>query len=247
VIAMYEPPPTACFCSRLDADWDRLRRCRRALARVRGWASGEPADPLSVLLSDIDDLDSIVAATQRGAAHDDDILRRLVERARHDELAGRIVVQRLLPGLISRSVRHRSYADGIDPVEIVVAAAWIAVRSFDTERRCRHVAASLISDAVFNAFRAPLRRRSAGEQVRAPARFEYLVAPIAAPSPLEELADVVRAARCAGVPADDLELLRRLAQVESTTTIAREREVTTRTIRNHRARAVARIQAAIAA
>jgi hypothetical protein len=193
------------------------------------------------------DLDSIIAATQRGAPHDDEILLRLVELARHDELAGRIVVQRLLPGLIARSVRHRSYADDTDPVEIVVAAAWIAVRSFDTERRRHHVAASLISDAVFTAFRAPLRRRSAAEQVRAPERFDDLTRTIAEPSPLEELAEVVRSARRAGVPAADLELLSRLAQVESTTTIAREREVTTRTIRNHRARAVERVRTAIAA
>lgn len=244
---MHQPTRTPCFSSRLDADWARLRRCRRALARARGWAGDAPANPLAAVVADLDDLDSIVAATQRGATHDDDILIRLVELARHDELAGRIVVQRLLPGLISRSIRHRSYADGTDPVEIVVAAAWIAVRSFDTARRRRHVAASLISDAVFTAFRAPLRRRSAAEQVRSPDGFEYLVAVTAEPSPLEELADVIRDAGRAGVPAEDLELLRRLAQVESTTTIAREREVTTRTIRNHRARAVERIQTAIAA
>lgn len=245
--AMYEPTRTACFSSRLDADWVRLRRCRRALARTRRWAVGDPTDPLSAIVAGIDDLDSILVATQRGADHDDDILLRLVELARHDELAGRIVVQRLLPGLITRSIRYRSYADEIDPVEIVVAAAWMALRSFDTERRRRHVAASLISDAVFNAFRAPLRRRSAGEQVRSPGRFEYVAAAVAEPSPLEELADVIRVARRAGVPVADLDLLRRLAQVESVTVLARERRVTTRTIRNHRARAVERIRTATAA
>jgi len=244
---MYEPTRIPCFSSRLDADWARLRTCRRALVRARRWAHDDRSHPLSAILDGIDDLGSIVVATQRGAGHDDDILLRLVELARHDELAGRIVVQRLLPGLIARSIRYRSHADGTDPVEIVVAAAWMAVRSFDTERRRRHVAASLISDAVFNAFRAPLRRRSAGEQVRAPERFEYVVAAVAEPSSLEELADVVRAARHAGVPATDLDLLCRLAQVESATTVARERQVTTRTIRNHRTRAVERVQAAIAA
>ena len=246
VATMYEPPRAACFSSRLDADWARLRRCRRALARARRWAVGNPADPLSAIVADIDDLDSILVATQRGSSRDDDILLRLVELARHDELAGRIVVQRLLPGLIARSIRYRSYADETDPVEIVVAAAWVALRSFDTERR-RHVAASLISDAVFSAFRAPLRRRSASEQVRSPGGFEYVAAAVTEPSPLEELADVIRAARVAGVPVADLDLLRRLTQVESVTVLARERRVTTRTIRNHRARAVGRIRTAIAA
>ena len=247
VAAMYEPTCTTCYSSQLDADWARLRRCRRALGRVRRWAHDHPTDPLSAIIDGIDDLDSILAATQRGVDHDDRILRRLVELARDDELAGRIVVQRLLPGLIARSVRYRSFSDGTDPVEIVVAAAWIATVSFDTEHRRRHVAASLISDAVFNAFRAPLRRRSAGEQVRAPGRFEYVAAAVVEPSPLEELADVIRTSRRAGVPAADLDLLRRLTQVESTATIARERRVTTRTIRNHRTSAVERVRAAIAA
>lgn len=244
---MYAPTRTPCFSSRLDADWAHLRTCRRALDRARRWADGDPTDPLTDVVAAVDDLDAIIAATQRGAADGDRILLRLVELADHDELAGRIVVQRLLPALIARSSRYRSYDDRTDPVEVVVPAAWLAVRAFDTETRGRHVAASLISDAVFNAFRAPLRRRSATEQVRAPGRFEHVATPTAEPSALEEFADIVRDARGAGVPAGDLELLVRLVQVESTAALACERQVTTRTIRNHRARAVERVRIAVAA
>lgn len=243
---MDAPTRTTCFSSRLDADWARLRTCRRALDRARRWAHDDPSDPLTAVVAGIDDLDAIIAATQRGAADGDRILLRLVELAPRDELAGRVVVQRLLPGLIARSIRYRSYGDGIDPVEVVVPAAWLALRAFDTEVRRRHVAASLISDAVFNAFRAPLRRRSATELVRSPGRFEYVAAATAEPTALEELADVVRDARRAGVPAGDLELVNRLVE-ESVATVAGERQVTTRTIRNHRARAVERIRTAVAA
>ena len=145
--------------------------------------------------------------------------------------------------MISRACAHRDYFEIIDPIELVVPAAWLALRTFDTERRRRHIAASLISDAVFAAFRAPLRRRSSSEEVRSPERFEEDADALAPRSAMEELAEVVRDARGAGVPTGDIELLRRLAQVESPSTVADERKVTSRTIRNHRDRAVERVRA----
>ena len=210
---------------------------------LAGGSADDPAHPLAVLVADSTDLDVVIRATQRGvspAGSDDVILRRLVELARDDELAGRLVIQRLLPGLISQAVAHRDYYETIDPIELVVPAAWLALRTFDTERRRHHIAASLISDAGFAAFRAPRRRKSAGEEVRSPDRFDEDASEFAPASALEELAGVVRDARCAGVPTHDIELLRRLAQVESPSMVASERHVTSRTIRNHRDRAVER-------
>jgi hypothetical protein len=240
---------TSCFSFRLDAEWARLRTDRRSLRHARGWVADDPAHPLATLVADATDLDVIIRATQRGvtpAGSDDVILHRLVELARDDELAGRVVIQRLLPGLISRACAHRDYFEIIDPIELVVPAAWLALRTFDTERRRRHIAPSLISDAVFAAFRAPLRRRSSSEEVRSPDRFEEDADALAPRSAMEELAELVRDARFAGVPTGDIELLRRLAQVESPSTVADERKVTSRTIRNHRDRAVERVRAALA-
>jgi len=238
---------TAYFSSRLDAEWDRLRISRRALEQARRWGDADPDHPLAAVTGELDDLAALVAATQRGNGPDDAIMLRLVELARTDELAGRVVIQRLLPGLIARAVRYRDFHGRNDPVEVVVPAAWLAIRRFDTQRRRRHVAASLISDAVFAAFRAPQRRLSSTETVRTPHWFDDDVVSAGDRSPLEELADVVRIARVAGVPAEDLDLLRRLVQLESPTAVARERQVTTRTIRTHRDRAVARVRAALAA
>ncbi len=234
---------------RLDIEWDQLRTARRSLAQARRWAIDEPAHPLARLVAAADDLDVIIHATQRGASpagSDDEILLRLVELARHDELAGRVLIQRLLPGLISRAMAQRSHHETIDPIELVVAAAWLAIRTFDTDHRRHHIAASLISDAVFAAFRAQRRRKSWGEEVRSPDRFDATTVELAQSSAMEELAAVVRDARCAGVPSGDIELLRRLAQVESPSMVACERNVTSRTIRNHRDRAVERVRAALA-
>ena len=243
------PPRATCFSSRLDAEWAQIRTARRCLLAARRWAADDPHHPLAVLVADATDLDVVIRATQRGVSpvgSDEVILLRLVELARHDELAGRLVIQRLLPGLISQAVAHRDFYETIDPIELVVPAAWLALRTFDIEHRRHHMAASLISDAVFAAFRAPLRRKSSSEEVRSPDRFDEDAYEFAPTSALEELAGVVRDARCAGVPPSDIELLRRLAQVESPSMVACERNVTPRTIRNHRDRAVEHVRTALA-
>ena len=245
------PPPRSLpalrFSHRLDAEWRHLRTARRALVRARSWGHDHPDHPLSSIVAASTDLDDIVRATQRGAMPDgvgDVILLRLVDLAHSDELAGRILVQRLLPGLISRSLRYRGFHDTIDPVELAVPAAWLAIRSYDTDRRRHHVAASLLSDAVFQAFRRPIRRRSSTELAQPDRVFVALAIDDGSSSAFEELAAVVRDARCAGLPAHDIELLQHLARSDSPGTVARDRNVTPRTIRNHRDRAVARIRAA---
>jgi len=246
---MTTPHRTSSFSFRLDTEWDHLRTARRSLRHARRWASDDADDRLTTLARGITDLDELITATQRGAAptgSDDALLLRLVELARDDELAGRVVIQRLLPGLISRAVRFRDYHDDIDPIEVVVPAAWLAVRTFDTERRRHHVAASLISDAVYQAFRQPLRRRSSAEVTTSPYRFRGLPSDDL-PTPVVELAEVIRDARSAGVSAYDIDLLCHIARTESPAIVAQDRNVTDRTIRKHRRRAVNHVRAAIAA
>ncbi len=234
------PPLVHCtFSGRLDAEWNHLRTARASLARARTWA---------VVTGELTDLGQIIDATQQGASpagSDDAILLRLVELARHDELAGRLLIQRLLPGLISRSLAYRDVYPDLDVVELVVAGAWLAVHSFDTDRRRRHVAASLISDAVFQTFRKPLRRKSTSDELRSPHRFNWMVDEHVRVSAFEELAEVLHDARQAGVASEDIELIRQLVQTGSPKLVAQQRDVTARTIRNHRARAIDHIRAAL--
>ena len=235
--------------ARLDAEWAHLRTSRRAVRAARGWADSLPAHPLGAAVSELTDLDQLLEATQQGSdpdRHDDAILLALVELARHDELAGRVVLQRLVPALITRSMRYRSFHDRSDPFEIVVPAAWLAIRTYDVSGRPRHVASSLISDAVFQAFRQPLRRRSATESTLAPEAFSSTPCDDDPATSLDEFVVLIRDAQCAGVPARDLELLRHLVRAGSPGVVARERKVTPRTIRNHRDRAVEHVRTALA-
>ena len=63
---------------------------------------------------------------------------------------------------------------------------------------------------------------------------------------IDEFVAVLHEAGDAGVPAEALDLLRQLVRVGSPGIVARERNVTPRTVRNHRDRAVDHIRAALA-
>jgi hypothetical protein len=235
----------------LDAEWAGLRTSRRALRTARTWAHEVPAThPAAAVIAHLDDLDRLVAATHRtSAAHcsDDDLLLALVALARTDDLAGRVVLQRLLPGLIAQSRRYRSFREPTEPLEVAVPAAWIAIRCYDVERRTRHVASSLLSDSLFQAFRRPLRRMSAtAEVLRAPNTFTSTPWHDDPDTPLDEFVTVLRESQLAGVPAHDIDLLRHLVRAGSPSAVARERHLTTRTIRNHRNRAVDQVRLAVA-
>ncbi len=124
-------------------------------------------------------------------------------------------------------------------------AAWLAIRSYDVERRRHHVAASLTSDAVFQAFRRQLRRCAASEEATAPGSFAGAAHHDGPATALDEFVTVLREARRAGVPAYDLDLLRQLVRVGSPGIVAQQRKVTPRTVRNHRDRAVDHVRTAL--
>lgn len=243
--------------TQLDREWRRLRRDDRALRTACSWIGAvRPDGALATILDDLDDLDDLVAATDRaadppgdrpGGRRGDEILLELVALARHHQLAGRIVLQRILPGLLSRSSRYSEFQVGHGTADIVVASAWLVIHTYDHERRPRQVAAALISDAVFSAFRQPYRRRAATEQLR-PIE-SWIRVPAAEPPapPIEEFATVVAEARRHGVDSEHLDLLRDLVRTGSSALVAAELGVTDRTVRNRRLRAVEHVRDAVLA
>ena len=179
------------------------------------------------------------------ATRGDEILLRLVDLARDDELAGRLVVQRLLPALISRTRRYAPFQRSVDPIEIVVGAAWLAVRAYDTGRRRHNVASSLgaglgvhrvpsaVPPTVGQRDRAPDRplrddaqRRGRDDSVRGTGRSGPGRTPGRGRAPGPRPRSATRPGRLPGV-------------------VAQQRGVTPRTIRNHRDRAVIHIRQAL--
>lgn len=236
----------------LDREWARTSRRPSAMRRARTWPDLVAAPDLARALADVTDrcrsLDDLVDATQRDAVrtrsgpHPDLVLAALVVAARHDDVAGQVLVRRILPGVISQSRRYASGDDVDERVAQAIGAAWIAIRSFDVERRPRAIAAALISDAMWSAFRRASRRRSAGEIPSPDEVFVRRAAPSDDVDPLVGLAATVRAAETAGAGDGHLELIRDLVRAGTPSELARRRCVTPRTIRNHRDSAVAEIR-----
>lgn len=229
-------PDATCsdLSSRLDAEWAALRRRPAALARARRW--GVTVRPVA----DLDDLLAAVGHRVSTDPADNDRLRVLLQVARTDDLAARVVLQRILPGLLAR-VRRRGRARRDGVFEELLGAAWISIRTTRHGEGCANLAAALVYDAVHRAFTAPARRRSAGEVALDPASFEE-DEESRSPSSLEELLELVADARRHGLSDEDLRLVADLLRTGSAAVVAAERDVTPRTIRNHRARAAHEIR-----
>jgi hypothetical protein len=214
--------------ARLQCEWDRLRHRRHVVEHARRWAITDQR------FDDLDQLLALAGFRTTASAETEAVLRRLVLHAAGDELAARVVLQRVLPGLMA-VVRSRHARAGDDVLEHLVAAAWIAIRTFAPRRRPACLAAALIEEAERACYCRPGRRRATTELTLDPVRTTEL-ADERGPSPCEELAEVLADARAAGIAPADLELVRRLLRSGSTVQVARDLDVTARTIRNRRER-----------
>jgi hypothetical protein len=234
----------------LVAEWEHLVRSRSTRRRVLDWnvvPDGEVADPF-------DPLPQLVAfAGLRGssawpAADDataDLVLGALVRRARHDDLAARVVLQRLMPGIAAIATRWSRGVGRAAAFDEALGAAWEAIRTFPIDRRPVRVAFGLLTEVEYRAFRKPLRRKARFEPCDVETELSNaptVWAPAAAADPAVELAELLDAAAAAGVPDDDLELVRRLGRGESPISIAECHRVTDRTIRNRRREVAARLR-----
>ena len=241
-----QPTFATTITGQLDREWAALCERPQSVRHVRSWATR--FDPqLASIVQAVETLDEIIAEThaRRGPAGER-LLRALVSLAPEDQLAGRVVVQRLIPGVLTAASRYGQLCEHDDPISEAMGSLWISIASFDGDRRNGPVAASIISDTMFAAFRRRLRLKSADEQPIEPNVFDEH-ADTTARCPFVEFAAVVRDARLGGVPTHDLDLLRHLVRAESPQRVAHERQVTPRTIRNHRTRAIERVRDALAA
>jgi hypothetical protein len=216
----------------LNREWARLRTRPDHLATARTWQLVDHP------IASLDDILHAVGFERPFDRSNERRLRRLVALAADDELAARIVIQRLLPGLLGVVRRRRGCSPYV--FDELLGAAWIAVRTYNTGRSPRCIAASLISDADYNAFRAKDRRRSSLEL---PVDPQLQVRPdVREASSCEQLAVLLAEAVEAGMPAGDLELVRQLLATPTAKELALALRITPRTIRNRRDRITSRLR-----
>lgn len=216
---------------RLQREWDRLSRSPRAVADAHRW---------ELRIERFASLDDLLRATgygDVGARHGDDdrVLADLVRLARDHELAARVVLQRLLPGISAiarRAVRDDRSRDEV--LDDLVATAWTVIRTYPIERRPTYVAPGLLRSIHYQALQRPTRRLATFVPVAGHA-FDATPAADTGPGATEELAELLALARQSGLDERDIELARRLGRGETTTELARSADVTPRTVRNHRA------------
>lgn len=229
--------------ARLQREWGRLARSPRAVAIVRGW---------QLHIAPFDSLDEVLVAAGLGvvgrpADADDELLGRLVLLARDQPLAGRILLQRLLPGL--SAIARRRHPDEraavvIEAIDDLLAASWTVITTYPIERRQRWVVASLLRESERSVYRGDRRRRVetvlVGDELDELADADGLHGD---PDPADELAELLAEACRRGLDPADVELARRLAAGATPAELAAEHDVTDRTIRNHRAALVHRLRA----
>lgn len=176
----------------------------------------------------------------------DECLAELVRSAATDPLAARIVLQRLLPGLlaIARRRGHGGWTRTHLAFDELLAASWVVIRRFPIDRRPHRVAAHLLQDIEYQAFTRPARLRRVVAEPTAPADLDRPVEGRHGCSPFEEVVEVLLDGRQAGLAPDDLRLAADLASGRPLAECAAERGVRERTERYRRARVAARLRAA---
>lgn len=254
--------------ARLDREWQLLTSRPAVLRRAQGWSLGVPFTSLDELLSATGSTSlqaaarlaagrsagrcaAVAMATPNGATGGapqptgDEVLARLVVAARRDDVAARVVLQRLLPGLVHRSRRWGGHRDGgsSDAFDELLSAAWMVIREFPVERHSQHLAARMLRDSEYRAF-GRARRRLLVHELVAPQTFDVPVEP-SVDEPLLELMEVI--ALAGTLPEADRRLLLLLARGSSQAELAALFDVSERTVRNHRDAMVHRLRSLVAA
>jgi hypothetical protein len=216
--------------SRLQREWNLLSCRRSAITRASAW---------KLTVRAITSLDELLVLTGLGPGPIDpacdETLRRLVGLARHDDLAARVVLQRMLPGLSNCAKRNSAGFDNqLDALDELLSEAWTVIRSFPIERRDRFVIKNLLRDCEYRAF-LKTRRRMLVQEVTDPAHLDRVVeTDDGAGESLITIVELLGRARTAGMSNDDLDVVVALLNTSTVKQAATALGVTDRTVRNRR-------------
>jgi DNA-directed RNA polymerase specialized sigma24 family protein len=220
-------PATFGLGARLDDEWVWLRQRPTNLRHAESWAIMEGS------LHNLDQILTAVGYQVAATAAAERALHHLVRLAATDQLAARVTMQRIIPGLFARLRGHHQRPSTAAADELI-GAAWIAIRTFNPSRNVACLAAALIDDAVHRAFRRTTRRgfvehATGFDHDRLPATDDSNPA-------FERLTNLLDMAQAAGLAAADLDLIRAIANDHSPSDLAQAMKVTERTVRNRRDR-----------
>lgn len=187
----------------------------------------------------------------------DEYLRDLTRIASHDDLAARIVLQRIMPGLVSIAVRRapitpRGLSGAFD---LVVSAAWLVIKQFPIDRRPRRVAANILMDIEYLAFVRDTRLKSArNESSLDPASMlgaesgrlrvgDQSRDPVADETAFDLL---IHSLTMSGLSERDIQMLRAVGHGINSTEAAEVLGISPRSVRNRRENALERALAILA-
>jgi DNA-directed RNA polymerase specialized sigma24 family protein len=173
----------------------------------------------------------------------DQYLLKLVVRAANDELATRIVLQRLLPPLIAVAARRgKIVRGGFDEALVeTISQAWMLIRTYPLQKRPAKIASNLVRDSEYFAFVRDSRLKQLavawGDDV-----IDMVAAPEIQPNSEEELGDLLTEAAKWNVNPRSINLLQQLANGQSFQSIADDAGVNVRTVRGWRRTALSELR-----
>jgi hypothetical protein len=236
--AMTSLPNHRYILTRLQREWNVLSRRRSAVDRASAWQLTPRA------LSSLDELLVLTGLGSRPAhPASDETLRRLVTIARHDDLAARVVLQRMLPGLSNCAKRNAvGFDTQLDALDELLTEAWTVIRSFPIESRDRYVIKNLLRDCEYRAF-LKARRRMLVQELTDPADLDRAAVDEAADEPIGIIVELLGRARSAGMSDADVAVVVTLLNTSTVKQAAAALRVTDRTVRNRRESVVRQLRA----
>ncbi|MBM3657139.1 MAG: hypothetical protein FJW93_02560 [Actinobacteria bacterium] len=146
----------------LRDEWQRINYCQRSLHDVNSW---------QLRSERFHSLDEVLKAAgfdgHKCDQEADQVLATIVRRAATDQLAARIVLQRVFPPMLAIAKRRGKIRSlGFDyAFSLVLSHAWEVIRTYPIERRPRKIAANIVRDIEYFAFVRRERRRPTHERL----------------------------------------------------------------------------------
>lgn len=227
--------------SKLVKEWQLISSRRKEVEVVNSWRlpGGE-----------VENLDQVLIRAGFNTARDDSqgdgYLWLLVKHASQDELAARIVLQRILPPLVAIARRRGQILDGgIDAaIAEVLPTAWTVIRQYPWHRRPNKVASNLVLDSEYFAFVQANRMKKVKVFSVEPKLLNEIVAEPENDEVNQEISleSLISVAISQGIQSRHVDVLRAVASGKTAATIAKQYGIAERTARAWRATAISELR-----